>query len=130
MKSQKLLILITFLILTFPSQTFAAIPDAAVITGADPVAQRFSGNLGNLISNALGIVFSIAGILAFVWAFVGVFQYITAGGNKEGLEKAKKRIYWAVIGLVFLMLAFTFSSLVRELFQINPTNAPPIRPTG
>ncbi len=74
-------------------------------------------NLGSIISSLLELVFMITGILMFIWALVGIFQYITAGGNKEGLAKARARLTWAIIGFIFVVAAFSISLYVQQLIQ-------------
>lgn len=84
-------------------------------------------SLGGLFSDILSVVFGIAGIVAFIWALFGVFQYITAGGSKEGLAKARGRITWVFIGIVFLIISFSLAKYVQNLFQVNTIqNLPPI----
>lgn len=88
------------------------------IVSNDPQVKTF-GNLGGLVSAILQIVFTLSGILMFVYALIGIFQYITAGGNKEGLAKARARITWAIVGFLFIVIAFAISRYVQEL--IIPT---------
>jgi hypothetical protein len=41
-----------------------------------------------------------------VFVILGGFQWMTAGGNEEKIEKAKKVISAAVIGLIIVLLAW------------------------
>ena len=79
------------------------------------------GSIGDIASFVLNLVLTAAGMIAFIVAFIGVFQYITAGGNKEGLAKARSRIMWALIGLVFIMIAFAVSAFIRQVIPDQPT---------
>jgi hypothetical protein len=49
----------------------------------------------------------------------GAFQYITAGGDKDGLDKARKKITGSLIGLVILFSLFAVASLSEVVFGIN-----------
>lgn len=48
-----------------------------------------------LIKGALFLMFS----LSIIFLIVGAIMYITSGGNKEGMAKAKNTITYALIGL-------------------------------
>ncbi|KKR80777.1 MAG: hypothetical protein UU73_C0002G0095 [Candidatus Daviesbacteria bacterium GW2011_GWA1_41_61] len=75
-----------------------------------------NATLGSALSQVLNIVFVVAGFLMFFWAFWGVFEYIFAGGNKEGLGKARAKITWAIVGFIILSLAFAISQYIEQLF--------------
>ena len=75
-----------------------------------------NATLGSALSQVLNIVFVVAGFLMFFWAFWGVFEYIFAGGNKEGLGKARAKITWVIVGFIILSLAFAISQYIEQLF--------------
>lgn len=60
----------------------------------------------------------IGGFLMFFWAVWGVFDYLLAEGNKEGLAKARKKIQWAIVGFIILLLAFFLSNTIKTI--LNP----------
>lgn len=72
-------------------------------------------NLSYIVSQAMEIVFWVALFLVFIWALIGVFQYILAGGNKEGLAKARRRITWAFFGFIFLLASFVLSDYIKGI---------------
>lgn len=82
--------------------------------GLDP--NLSNATLGSFISQILNVVFLVAGFLMFFWAFWGVFEYIFAGGNKEGLGKARARITWAIVGFIIVSAAFAISQFIEQLF--------------
>lgn len=71
-------------------------------------------DLGGLVSGLLNIGFFIAGFLMVAWMFWGVFQYIFAGGNKDGLAKARSRMMYAAIGFTLVAASFLISDYVRN----------------
>lgn len=81
-------------------------------------------SLGNTVSNVLILIFAIAAFLAFFWLIWGAFQYLFAGGDKEGLAKARARITWAIVGLIFVFLAFILTQFIAQILQ--PTHTPPL----
>lgn len=66
------------------------------ITG-DPVA-----GLGKILSLLLKITLRTSGIVLLIYLLWGGFDYITAGGDKEKLENARRKIYHAIIGLLII----------------------------
>jgi membrane protease YdiL (CAAX protease family) len=59
--------------------------------------------IGRIIRALLGLSGALA-LLMFVW---GGFQWIVSGGEKEKIEKGKRTLVWAVIGLFFIFIAYT-----------------------
>lgn len=48
-----------------------------------------------------------AGIIGAIFFIYGGILYITSFGNQDGMEKGKKTITWAIIGIAVIMLART-----------------------
>ena len=66
-------------------------------------------------------VFAIAGIMAVIFIILGGIKYSISQGNAADLEKAKDMIVYALVGLLFVIIAFTIVQVVTaQLFpQIN-----------
>lgn len=65
--------------------------------------------IGRIIKAILGIV----GSLALVMFVYGGFNWMTAAGNAEKVEKGKQILVWATIGLIVI---FTSYALVKFVF--------------
>lgn len=76
-----------------------------------------SDNAAGLVSLLITLGLYIGGVLMLSWMGWGVFQYIFAGGNKDRLAQARKRIIFSVVGFIILVLAFTLSNFLRQVFQ-------------
>jgi hypothetical protein len=85
-------------------------PSSGINPNADP---------GKVISNAITIVFVIAIIAVLFMLIIGAFQWITSGGEKESVGKARGRITHALIGLAVLALAFLLVKLVGSVVNVN-----------
>jgi hypothetical protein len=83
--------------------------------GVDP-NQR---SVGDVISNALMIVFIAAGLAVLVYLIIGAFKWITSGGDKDAIGKARGTIVNALIGLAILALAFFITVLFGQILNIN-----------
>lgn len=71
------------------------------------------------IKGAINILLGVAGIISFVFLLWGGIQWILAGGDKEGTEKARKRITNALIGLAVVFSAYAILFILRALFDID-----------
>lgn len=85
-------------------------------------------DLGSFLSGLLTVAFYISGALLISWFAWGVFEYIFAGGEKEKLGKAQKRITWAIIGFLLIAAAFLVSQYVQQFFPAQPVPVQPITP--
>ena len=97
--------------------------DASVFNGggADAGLEEVEESLGgsglirnnNLISVILAwvrVALALMGTIAFV-AFVWAgFLYVTSFASEENAEKAKKVLIWTSIGIIVILLAYTFTS--------------------
>ncbi|MBI4426135.1 MAG: hypothetical protein HY567_01015, partial [Candidatus Kerfeldbacteria bacterium] len=65
-----------------------------------------TSDLKNTVINIISWVLGILALVAVVMIIIGGFQWLTAAGNEEKIEKAKKVISAAVIGLIIVLLAW------------------------
>lgn len=88
----------------------------------DPVAgmpEGGSGTLEKIIQwgiSALFVVITITSLIFFIW---GGIQWITSGGDKTKIEAARKRIVYAVIGLIIAFSSYFIISLVGNFFGVK-----------
>lgn len=74
-------------------------------------------NLGNRdlrasIASIINVFLSVLGIIAVVIILLGGFKWMTAQGNEEKTDEAKKLIGAGVIGLVIILAAYAIASFV------------------
>jgi len=65
-----------------------------------------TADLKDTVVNIIQWVLGILALVAVVMIIIGGFQWMTAAGNEEKIEKAKKVISAAVIGLIIVLLAW------------------------
>jgi len=66
-----------------------------------------------LIFIFFGICFSL------VYAVWGGMDWAKSEGDKQKLESAKKRVTWAIIGFIIILLSYTFVNAVGYLFKVD-----------
>jgi hypothetical protein len=68
---------------------------------------------------AINGILIASGVIAFFFLLIGGMQWILAGGDKEGTEKARKRITAALVGLAIVFSAYALALLVNTIFGVN-----------
>jgi cytochrome bd-type quinol oxidase subunit 2 len=63
--------------------------------------------------------FILAGLAAILYLLLGAFSWITSGGNKENVEKAREKIQAAVLGLILIFIVLSFVILVENIFDVG-----------
>ncbi len=84
-----------------------------------PYRNLFSLRPSSLVSAAISLLLGAAGVTAFIYLLVGGIQWITSSGDKEGLDKAKKKITHALIGLAIVFSAYALIFIIQALFNIS-----------
>ena len=81
-------------------------------------------NLGAVLSEAITLIIYVSFVLMLIMMIAGALQYIFAGGNKDRLGAARKRITFALIGFVLVVIAWLLQGFVHDLFAPKPLNIP------
>lgn len=92
-----------------------AVPTAAnaLPVLSDEPTQFFE--LEELVSNVIRAAVPLAGVVLFGMLVFGGIQYLTSGGNPEGMQKAKGTLTYAIAGIALLVIAW-FALLFIETF--------------
>lgn len=65
-----------------------------------------ANGLPTVIKSIISAIIAVLGLVAVIYIIIGGVNYMTANGDTSKLEKAKKTILYALIGLVVSALAF------------------------
>ncbi|MBI4035684.1 hypothetical protein HY383_01920 [Candidatus Daviesbacteria bacterium] len=76
-------------------------------------------DLGPFITNLISLAFIIALILVLVMIIWGALEWITSGGDKENVGKARGKIINALIGLAVLAVAFALFRFAGQFLGFN-----------
>lgn len=98
------------------------IPDQASGTGVATLSCVWVV-LQNVINAAL---FLSAVVAVFLIIYSG-FQYVTSSGDKEKVDNARKRLTYAIIGLVFIILSYLIIVFISQFtgVGIDQLSSPP-----
>src|SRR3990172_8990487 len=75
--------------------------------------------LTNVFTGLITLALIIGGIIFLFMLILGGYQYLTAGGDKEALSQAGKRLTSALIGLTILLSLMVIMRLTSAFFGVN-----------
>jgi len=100
-------------------------------TGSEITNPALGDNLGALlkadpmwffqkiIPNLITLAFTVAILIFFFMLITGAIQWISSGGDKQGLEGARGKLSNALIGLVILLSMFALMKLIETFFGVS-----------
>ncbi len=72
-----------------------------------------------LLPNVVSLCFIIATVIFLFMIITGAIQWISSGGDKQGLESARGKVSNALIGIVILFATFAVMKLIETFFGIK-----------
>ena len=75
-----------------------------------------------IFSNLVTIVLELAAIILFIMFIIGGFKYLTSQGDPKAVEAARGTLTHAIIGLVVLLLAYVFLTIIEAITGAQITN--------
>ena len=111
-----------------PLAVFAA--DQINISPTDQFANLGKITIVSLIAGGIRLVLVIAALVFFFILVIGGIQWIISGGDKTGVETARKRITNALVGLAIVFVAWAIVTLIKALFGVDifALNIPTLQP--
>ncbi len=94
--------------------------DRANEGGLNEIAANAYGQTGaprsvpEIVASIIKIILGFLGVMFVVLIIVSGFQYMTAGGNEEKVQKATGRIRDAVIGLLIILAAYGLTIFITN----------------
>ena len=85
---------------------------SAEVKRANGCSGDATNDLSNAITSIVNAVIGVIGLVATIFILVGAINYMTSAGDAGKIEKAKKTILWAAIGLVIAALTFAIVNFV------------------
>lgn len=71
------------------------------------------------ISTSIGVLTVSAGIWFIIQIFAGSYQWLASGGEKDGVQKAQKRITHSVVGLFTVVASYLLISIIGRIFGLD-----------
>lgn len=83
----------------------------------NPVAHISSIN--KIFSVLLNVALLIGAVLFLFYALYGGFMWITAEGNAEKLEKARKNLTYSIFGLLLVFSSLLLTKIIGFVFKLQ-----------
>lgn len=92
-------------------------------TGNPSQDELFSdGSITFIIADIAVVLIQMAGILAIFFLIVSGFNYIKSFGADEEIQKAKKGMTWALIGLIVVIMSYAIvQNVIRISLSVDPS---------
>jgi len=82
-----------------------------------PVTLGFKVPLFNeVLTFIIRFFFIIAGLIALLYLLLGALAWITSGGNKESVDKAREKIQAALVGLILIFAVLAVVAIIENVF--------------
>lgn len=63
--------------------------------------------------------FIVAGLVALLYLLLGAMSWITSGGNKENVDKAREKIQAALIGIILVFIVLAIVGVVENILNLG-----------
>lgn len=63
--------------------------------------------------------FIVAGLVALLYLLLGALAWITSGGNKESVDKAREKIQAALIGVILIFAVLAIVGVVENILGLG-----------
>lgn len=104
------------------------IKSLAALSGTDYRTETSNSNVNlgfrvpsfdTVLSFAIRFLFIIAGLVALLYLLLGALAWITSGGNKESVDKAREKIQAALIGIILIFAVLAIVGVVENIFSLG-----------
>ena len=72
-----------------------------------------------VLSFGIRFLFIVSGLIALLYLLLGALAWITSGGNKENVDKAREKIQAALIGLILMFAVLAIVAVVENIFSMG-----------
>jgi len=119
-KKVKIIFLSLLLLLIFFSPFFP-IQAKAIYTLKNPLTGKAEAlTIPQIIGLAIKAILGLVGSIALLMFIIGGLTWMTSGGNPEKIEKGKKTLVWATIGLLVIFSSYIILDFViRKLTTVT-----------
>jgi hypothetical protein len=96
-------------------------PTTAFSEGSADAETAYS-NFESFISTLIGFLTVLGSIMFVIYFVVGAFEWITSGGDKGKLEKARSRMLYGTLGMILIIASYSLLGLFSSVIGIDFLN--------
>ncbi|MCX6763246.1 MAG: pilin [Candidatus Moranbacteria bacterium] len=75
------------------------------------------GSITNIVNNAMNWILAIVGAIGIIGFAVAGILYLTAAGDEDRIETAKKAMLYSIIGIIVALLGLVILRAVSTMLQ-------------
>lgn len=72
-------------------------------------------SFADILTFIIRAFFVVAGVFALLYLLLGAFAWITSGGNKENVEKARDKIQAAIVGVILIIVVVAIAATLEQI---------------
>ena len=95
-----------------PNEVFGKITPPKELNPLISAGGQGAGGINIFLNNLITLIYEAAAVVVVFMLLWGGIELILSGGEKEKVGEAQKRITFALIGLVFLAVAFALLNIL------------------
>ncbi len=103
---------------------------AASSVGDVPISKVALGfsipGFDQVLTFLIRMFFVVAGLVALLYLLLGALEWITSGGNKENVDKARQKIQAALVGLILIFAVLAVVTVMEKILSIGLGISEPI----
>jgi type IV secretory pathway VirB2 component (pilin) len=85
--------------------------------GGEAVSDKpptLGAGIDTILDKVMTLIFPIAGIVCVVFIIIGGYTWIASAGDPAKVQQAQGTLTWAIIGLVFVLIAALIVSTITK----------------
>lgn len=86
--------------------------------GPDPAGLK---EIEQVFSNVISVIVGLGFIATLVMLILAGFKYLTSGGEPKAIQQAHLTVTWALLGILFLAIAWLILQLIQAFTGIEVT---------
>lgn len=114
--------------LTLAANVAAQAPTSSINIAIGTPGAGICCDPSTVLTNAIKIAVIIGALFALFMLITGAFDWITSEGEKENIDKARRKITNAFVGLAILALAIIIIRIVGTILNVDLLNPGAIKP--
>lgn len=76
-------------------------------------------SLSKIIQGGVSLMLLAAVVLSLIFLIISGIQWITSGGDKQGIEQARSRLIYSIVGLFVALAAFVIINIISAIIGVS-----------
>lgn len=78
-------------------------------------------DIEQVFTNVISVIVGLGFVALLVLLILAGFKYLTSGGEQKALQSAHQTVTWALLGILFLAVAWLILQLIKSFTGIDVT---------